>query len=275
MMNQQFSPITLGERLRTIHAAGFDLTETTHRPNHKLSRHSHELANIAFTIDGSFTEILDNRRFDCVSHSIVIKPPGEAHANEYGRRGARCFLIEVQPQRLESLYPLSNQLNRVGHVRGSMLSMLALRISKEMRMMDTASLLALEGLTLELIAELSRHSSLLPGWRRVPRWLARAEEILHQRSSETISLGGVAKEVDIHPVHLAREFRKFYGCTLGEYLRALRIQWACRKLSTSDTPLVEIALAAGFSNQAHFSRLFKRYTGITPTEYRSLHRIPR
>lgn len=274
MTNQQFSPITLGKRLQSVCAAGFDLTETTHQPNHRLCRHKHELANIAFTIDGSFTEILSKRRFECASQSIVIKPAGEAHANEYGRSGARCFLIEVQPQRLESLHPLSSLLNRVGHVRGAMLSMLALRISKEMRVMDTASLLAIEGLTLELIVELSRHSGLLPE-RRLPLWLARAKEILHERASETISLGEVAKQVDIHPVHLAREFRKFYGCTLGEYLRGLRIQRACRKLSSSDMPLVEIALAAGFAHQAHFSRLFKRYTGMTPTEFRSLHRITR
>ena len=143
-----------------------------------------------------------------------------------------------------------------------------------MSVMDTASLLAIEGLTLELLVELSRHSGILPE-RRLPRWLTRAKEILHERSSETISLGEVAKQVHIHPVHLAREFRRFYGCTLGEYLRGLRIQWACRKLSSSDIPLVEIALGAGFAHQAHFSRLFKRYTGMTPTEFRSLHRIPR
>jgi len=274
MTNQQFSPITLGKRLRSICAAGFDVTETTHQPNHKLRRHNHELANIAFTIDGSFTEILDRHRFECASQSIVIKPAGEAHANEYGRAGARCFLIEVQPQRLESLHPLSNLLNRVGHVRGAMLSMLALRISKEMRVMDNASLLAIEGLILELLVELSRHSGLRPE-RKLPRWLARAKEMLHERSSESIALGEVAKQVDIHPVHLAREFRRFYGCTLGEYLRGLRIQYACRKLSSSDMPLVEIALGAGFANQAHFSRVFKRYTGMTPTEFRALNRIPR
>jgi AraC-like DNA-binding protein len=124
-------------------------------------------------------------------------------------------------------------LNRIGHVRGAMLSMLALRISKEMRVMDTASLLAIEGLTLELIVELSRHSGLLAA-RKLPLWLVRTKEILHERSSETVSLNEVAKQVDIHPVHLAREFRKFYGCTLGEYLRELRIQRACRKLSSSD-----------------------------------------
>jgi len=273
-MNQQFSPITLGERLRTVNAAGFVLTETTHQPNHKLRRHKHELTNIAFTLNGSYSEILDRRRFECSSQSLMIKPAGEAHANEFGRSVVRCFLIELQPQRLNSLHPLSKVLNRVDHVRGAMLSMLALQIGKEMRVMDTASLLAIEGLSLELIAALSRHSH-LASERRVPRWLVRAREILHERSSEAMSLGDIARTVEIHPVHLAREFRRFYGCTLGEYLRALRIQFACSKLSSSSMPLVEIALAAGFSHQAHFSRLFKRHIGMTPTEFRSLYRIPR
>src|SRR4030095_3988525 len=272
-MNQQFSPITLGARLQTINLAGFVLTETTHPPNHKLQRHKHELTNIAFTLNGSFTEILANRRLECGSQSVVFKPAGEAHANEYGRSGVRCLLVELQPQRLENLQPLSNVLSRVGHVRGSMLSMLALRLCIEMRVMDNASSLAIEGLLLEVIAELSRHSHFVSE-RRVPRWLERAREILHEHSSETIGLSDVAEAVDIHPVHLAREFRKFYGCTLGEYLRRLRIQFACHKLSTSAMPLIEIALAAGFSHQAHFSRLFKRYIGMTPAEFRLHYRIP-
>jgi len=274
MINQQFSPITLGKTLRSVNVAGFDLTETTHQPNHKLRRHEHELANIAFTIDGSFTEILQGRRFDCTSQSIVIKPAGEAHANDYGTTGARCFLIEVQPQRLEALHPLSNLLNRIAHLSGPMLSLLTLRIRKEMRLMDTASLLAIEALTLELIVELSR-SSRLRHEPKLPRWLTLAKEILHQRSSESIMLGDIAKQVDIHPVHLAREFRKFYGCSLGEYLRRLRVQFACRELCSSRMSLVEIALGAGFAHQAHFSRVFKRYTGMTPTEFRALNRIPR
>ena len=244
-MNQRFSPITLGKRLRSVNAAGFDFTETTHQPNHTLRRHEHELANIAFTIDGSFTEILDRHRFECSSQSIVIKPAGEAHANEYGSTGARCFLIEVHPHRLEALHPLSYILKQVTHLRGAMLSIGVLRIRKEMRVMDTASMLAIEALTLELIVELSRNS-LLRTERKLPVWLTRAKQMLHEHSSESITLSEVAQQVDIHPVHLAREFRRFYGCTLGEYLRGLRIQHACRELSSSDMPLVEIALAAEF-----------------------------
>lgn len=267
----RLSPITLGQRLRCLEIGGLVFTETAHKPNQTLPRHYHEQANIAFILSGSFTEILDKRRFECASQSLIIKPAGEAHANQYGRGGMHCFLIEAQPQKLESLQPVANAFNRVNHVRGAMLSMLGTRIYKEMHVMDSASLLAIEGLSLELFAELSRHPDLVSE-RRLPRWLERAKEILHAHFSETLGLATIAKTVGVHPVHLAREFRKFYGCTPGEYLRALRIEFACRKLSTSAMALVEISLAAGFSHQAHFSRLFKRQIGLTPSEFRSLYR---
>lgn len=273
-MTQQFSPITLGERWKTINAAGFVLTETTHQPNHELPRHNHELTNIAFVLNGSFTEILDGRSIDCYPQSLLVKPAGEAHANRYGSNGMRCLLVEVRPQQMEALRSWSQVLDQVSHVRGGISSVLGMRIYKEFRLMDGAAPLAIEGLMLEMVADLSRRSS-LPSKRKPARWLERAKEILHAHFSETLGLATIAKTVGVHPVHLAREFRKFYGCTLGEYLRGLRIEFAARELSQSDTPLVEIALVAGFTHQAHFSRLFKRHIGITPTEFRSLYRIPR
>lgn len=269
----RLSPITLGDKLKCLEIDGFVFTETAHKPNHSLSRHYHEQANIAFIISGSFTETVDKRRFECASQSVIIKPAGEAHTNQYGSGGMRCLLIEAQSEKLESLQPL-DAFSQVDHVRSATLSMLGMRILKEMHLMDRASPLAVEGLSLELVAELSRCSELVSE-RKLPRWLEQAKEILHERSAESLSLRDVAKMIDIHPVHLAREFRKFYGCTLGEYLRQLRLQFACHKLSTSDIPLVVIALESGFSHQAHFSRLFKQYIGMTPTEYRSLYRTPR
>lgn len=266
-----FSPITLGEKLINLEIDGFAFTETVHQPNQTLAKHYHEYANIAFILDGSFTEILDRRSFECGPQSVIIKPPGEAHANHYGRGRMHCFLIEVKPQKVESLHALSKTFDRVSHVRGGIFSRLAIQIWKEMRVMDSASLLAIEGLSLELIAELSRRSNLVSE-RQFQYWLKRVVEILHAHFSEPISLANVAKAVDVHPVHLAREFRKFYGCTLGEYVRGLRIEFACHKLSTSDMSLVEISLAAGFSHQAHFSRIFKRQISMTPREFRSLHR---
>lgn len=266
-----FSPITLGEKLKSLEIDGFAFTETLHKPHQRLARHYHEHANIAFILNGSFTEILDRRSFDCRPQSLIIKPAGEAHANLYGRDGMHCFLIEVKSQKIESLRSVSKTFDEINHIRGGLFSMLAMRIWKEMRLMDSASPLAIEGLSFELVAELARHSRLVSE-RLLPHWLKRVREILHAHFSESMSLANVAKIVDVHPVHLAREFRKFYGCTLGEYVRGLRIEFACRQLSTSDMSLVEISLAAGFSHQAHFSRIFKHQIGLTPSEFRSLHR---
>jgi len=267
-----FSPITLGARLRTAEVAGFVLTETTHQPNHRLPRHNHELTNIAFVLQGSFDEILDRRSFDCQPQSLLIKPAGEAHANRYGTAGMRCLVIEFQQRRLESLHCWFQAFNQVSHIRGGKLSLLGMRIYKEFRLMDAATPLAIEGLMLELVAGLSRQRS-IPTERQRPRWLDRAREILEADFQNNVSLTRVAETVDVHPVHLARVFRKQFACTPGEYVRQLRISFACRQLSKTDTPLVEIALASGFAHQAHFNRVFKAQTGMTPAEFRTRIRI--
>jgi AraC family transcriptional regulator len=266
-----FSPITLGARLKTAEVAGFVLTETTHQPNHLLPRHNHELTNIAFILQGSFTEILDRRSFDCQPQSLLIKPAGEAHANRYGRAGMRCLVIEFQQHQLQSLHSWSQALNQVSHVRGGSLSLLGMRIYKEFRLMDSATPLAIEGLMLELVAGLSRQRSILTEPKR-PSWLNRAREILEADFHDNVSLKRVAEDVDVHPVHLARVFRQQFACSPGEYVRQLRINFACRQLSQSDSPLVEIALASGFAHQAHFNRVFKAQTGMTPAEFRTTFR---
>ena len=66
----------------------------------------------------------------------------------------------------------------------------------------------------------------------------------------------------------ARTFRGDYGCSPGEYLRRLLVEIACQRLAMTDVPLAEIALAAGFSDQSHFTKTFRRYNGMTPGEYR-------
>lgn len=164
------SPITLGDKLKSLETGGLVVTETAHKQNQILPRHYHDQANIAFVLSGSFTEIVDKRRFECASQSLMIKPAGEAHSNQYGPGKMHGLLIEVTSQKLESLHPLSNAFTRVNHVRGAMLSMLGMRTYKEMQLMDRASLLAIEGLALELVAELSRQPDHVSE-RKLPRWL--------------------------------------------------------------------------------------------------------
>jgi AraC-like DNA-binding protein len=148
------------------------------------------------------------------------------------------------------------------------LNLLTARLYHELKQTDGFTSLAVEGLMLELIAETSRNYVTLPESNR-PKWLKQVEEILQARFPEQLTLVEIARSVKIHPTHLARVFHHHYGCTVGEYLRKLRIEHACSQLAATEAPLVEIALEAGFYDQSHFSRSFKRSTGLTPTEYRT------
>jgi AraC family transcriptional regulator len=79
----------------------------------------------------------------------------------------------------------------------------------------------------------------------------------------------MAAAAGVHPVHLAREFRRFERCTVGEYIRRLRIERACNELSNSNDSIAAIASGTGFYDQSHFGRIFKRVVGMTPIEYRA------
>ena len=76
----------------------------------------------------------------------------------------------------------------------------------------------------------------------------------------------------MHPVHLARQFRASQGCTVGEYIRRVRVGFARRELVMTDKPIAEIALSAGFFDQSQLTKTFKRVTGRTPAAYRAQHR---
>jgi AraC family transcriptional regulator len=149
---------------------------------------------------------------------------------------------------------------------------LASRLYNEFQNRDDLSLLAIEGLALELVVETCRRHRACQHGRTRPRWLAQVEELLRNRFTQSLTLEDVAKAAGVHRAHLARVFRKHYRCTVGDYVRGLRIESACSELSASDTLLSQIALATGYSDQSHFSTAFKRHTGMTPAEYRKVFR---
>jgi AraC family transcriptional regulator len=85
------------------------------------------------------------------------------------------------------------------------------------------------------------------------------------------SLEELARAAGVHPVHLARSFRRATGSTVGAFVRQLRVDWAVRQLVSTDMPLAELSVEAGFSDQSHFTRLFRATLGETPARYRRLH----
>lgn len=253
--------------IRSREVASFILTETSYTPNQKLSKHSHEHVNFIVVLQGTFTEQFGRKTRWCAPSRVIFRPPEELHTDHFHSVGGRCLTIEVAAQWWERAREHSVILKDSADFQDGLLSTITARLYGEFRRMDSISPLAIEGLTLEMIAEVSRLSIREPSPASACR-IERAREIIHAHFSDNLTLSSIAESIGTHPVYLARAFRDRYNCAIGEYIRHLRIQFACRELANSKATIAEIASASGFFDQSHFSRTFKRLTGTTPVEYR-------
>jgi AraC family transcriptional regulator len=246
---------------------GFHSTETSHPPGFHIPGHFHNLASLYLVLQGSLTESYEHNRRECKSPSVVFTPAGEKHSNLFSAGGGRCFLIEIPETSIERLATAGVRIEHSLHSEGGVLACLAMRLYREFSRPDAVSLLAIEGLMLEALSELGRWNE--PLSFAEPLWLRETRDLLHDRFRETITLDELGRLAGVDPAHLARSFRKHYRCTVGEYQRRLRIEYASRQLSETRTSILNIALAAGFADQAHFSRTFRNHTGLTPAKFRS------
>jgi AraC family transcriptional regulator len=247
---------------------GFVLSECAYPPGLRMPEHEHEPAYFSLVLSGGYTETIADAELSGRPATLLSHPPGRAHAVAFHEREVRIFRAEVKPRWLERLREYDLKLERPDCFAGGPAVGLALRLYKEFRETDKYSPLAVEGIILELVAEVARRTERTRE-RRAPRWLERAREMLHEQAGSAPTLAALAREVGVHPVHLAHEFRRFYRESVGECARRLRVERACAEMTRSERPLSQIAADAGFYDQSHFSNAFKRHTGLTPAEFRS------
>ncbi|WP_207429753.1 chromate resistance protein ChrB domain-containing protein [Pedobacter sp. SYSU D00535] len=109
--------------------------------------------------------------------------------------------------------------------------------------------------------------------KKVPSWALELKEIIQDQidTNLTLSLKDISEELNVHPAYLSREFSKhFDNLSFGDYIRKLRIEKAIHLLESSQHSLSEIAYLTGFSDQSHFTRIFKKYTGQSPSFYKKI-----
>jgi signal transduction histidine kinase/AraC-like DNA-binding protein len=115
-------------------------------------------------------------------------------------------------------------------------------------------------------AALARQHSLGKATQRLVR---QATSYIHSSYAEALSREDIARHVGISADYLTDCFRQELGVTPMTYLRRYRIRQARELLETTDQSVMQVALAVGFSENAHFTRTFQREVGVTPRAYRS------
>lgn len=107
--------------------------------------------------------------------------------------------------------------------------------------------------------------------KKVPDWALNLKEIIQDQIDTNLALNlkEISEDLNVHPAYLSRQFARYFdNQTFGEYIRKLRIDKAIHLLHHTNHSLSEIAYLTGFSDQSHFTRIFKKLTGQNPSDYK-------
>lgn len=245
---------SFGTELHASGASGIRVSETLMPRGLRLDEHTHEAGQICFVLEGSYRERLAGTERVLGPGMMHVRAPGTPHANVFSADDdVLTLLISIDAARW-----IPAALDRP--VR--MLDDVAREMRAEMRRGDEAARAALEGLSMLALSRVVRVAS-------EPAWLEDAASYIRHHCAEPLSLSSVAAAIGVPRSTLSLGFRRYRGTSVGEAIRTARV--ACAKtLLGMRVPLAEIAVASGFHDQAHFTRVFRSVTGMTPGAWRGL-----
>lgn len=252
-----------------MHSSEMKTAIAGYPPRLRLPPHAHTAAFLLFVRDGGFVEQHGQRSERCDRFSWIYRPACDEHANEFDDDGAVVLAIDLSPEWIVRLREAGFAGERF-RVRSPWVQQLGDRLDAELAAPDSMSEMVIESLATEVIVFASRFANKRDGGR--DGWPDRARRLIEEEFASPLSLAGIAAAVGVHRVHLARQFRASQGCTVGEYIRRVRVAFARRELVVTDKPIAEIALSAGFFDQSQLTKTFKRVTGRTPAAYRAQQR---
>jgi len=247
-----------------LRSGDFTVSAVSHASGRVVPLHAHAHAFFSMLVTGRYREWFGGKHWDARPLTMVLRPAQAEHRDEIGPDGALFLCLDIAPSYWNALADAGVRLQRRAFDDRPM-SCVALRLLRELCEKRAGWHGLAEWLVNELVAEYVADSRRVQ--RREPRWLRRTLERLHGDPANE-SLSAVAADLDLHPVHVSRMFKRHLGVTVSQYLRALRLQRAARALLESREPLAELAGDHGFADQSHMTREFSRATSWSPAKLR-------
>jgi AraC family transcriptional regulator len=233
---------------------GAGVTLSRHAGGDILPAHEHASAYACVVLHGAFRELGPGIDADRQAGEIVVHPGGARHADSFGPGGALCLNLHLDGVWTESSTRRGDAALTVA-IRG-----LAAEVAKG----AAGDRLEAEALYAEIVSRLSGAPRPVQDDDCVTRVLQALDED-HARDWSLCDLAMIAGR---HPTHLARVFRRRTGLTLGSYRRGWRLTHLCLDLRLGAAPMADLALAHGYADQAHMTRDFRNFAGLSPAAWR-------
>lgn len=262
-----WKPGAFAGETRSLRVADVLMSDVRHVRAARVAPHAHEAPYFSLLLEGSYTEGADDFTVRYEPYTVVFHDALTQHWDAIEDGGCRMFFAELLAPWTDAIAATRKRAH-LFELDASAAVWLVLRLHREFLAGDSASPLTVESAVYELCEYLSQAS---PDATREPPWIAQVEAALRASFASRIDLRSLAAQVSVDPSHLCRTFRRFRRRTIGDYVMGLRVRFVCRHLVETGESLGVISARAGFADQSHMTRFFKRFTGLSPAAYRRQH----
>lgn len=238
-------------------AGGVELSLMT-AVNH-VERHSHRDAHFVLVLEGAYLTNAAPDAGPLCGLGVVYNPPGVTHRDRFASPTGKFACLSVAADKLLPFEDRHDLPERPVLMRDPA------AVSEFFQcVFDSAS--NLDDFALEALTNIGQSRDAPERTR--PRWLKSAIELIESETSEALSVASVAQEIGVHPVHLARVFRRFLGASPAQNIQQARLRRAYSMMAVTELPLSEIAVTCGYADQSHLSRAFKKATRSSADAFR-------
>lgn len=246
-------------------AQGIAVVETEYQNKVYEGWHSHNNAHITLFLKGGTTEKRKNFSESVGPGSLLFYHSDELHLNQDTLFPSRNINIEIEENLFKELE--INEAIIEKSVKNTMLTkFLILKIFKESQTPDSFS----EDNITMLFSQLTNAHNSLEKFEKSPFWVKSLKELLNDCWNENPNLQDLSQVLNLNPITISKHFPRYFGCTLGEYMRRIKIDRSLSLIHSEQHNLTEIGLECGFADQSHFIRTFKNQTGFLPKQFQKL-----
>ncbi len=192
--------------------------------------------------------------------------PQEPHCNKSYAPGSKIFHVEISKNWFDENELQSKEI-KTDEIEYAKAKNIFTHIIEEFFLKDDLSEDSIGNLLLYLWNLLVRTNE---REHYVPYWVKQFNKIKDEFLEGKPTLISVAKELNMHPVTLSKQFPRYYHCSFGAYIREMRIEKSLPLLAKKNMPVNDVAFLCGFDNTSNFIRTFKKVKGTTPIAYRNL-----
>lgn len=258
----------LGAAKKTLNVNGLIISDTEYRNKTHFPTHCHENPYFAFVLKGGYDEINKIDKSRHITGNVVFHNRHEKHSNQNFTPYSRILNLELTEGWLKHHDINPGKVENISEVDEKSIAPFASKLLFESIYSDHFSEISIDTLSVEILDSLLSSSN--TSVDNSPVWAAKIREYLSDNAHDKISLADLSLQTGMHSVHISRAFRKYFRMSFGDYIRKQKIQKSLAYLLDKNYSITQIAHDCGFADQSHYTRIFRRFKGITPARYRAI-----